>query len=208
MLKDEKEDCHSSRHNPLRASGRPPPDGPRGGMFTALIGPRQQGRKSMSYGRSLACACVVLSLAPCVLVSRRASAQGNYDPLANVPRLLHALDRDGFDALQGQFKVLDAVKNACAGIIPSAWYNNVQPYMVAMLPGRVGDHPAWETTDRSLAPAYFLRQDEAVLLVGSTPPPMAYFSFQTFLFMRYNLDSYHWDPTTGGFFAPYAARSE
>ncbi|HVN77020.1 MAG TPA: hypothetical protein VMT19_11930 [Thermoanaerobaculaceae bacterium] len=159
----------------------------------------------MTPHRSLAFACVVLSFAPCALVPDRAFAQGNRGPLANVPRLLQVLDRDGFETLQGRFLVLDAVKNACGGVIPSAWYNNVQPYMVAMLPGRVGDSPAWETTERKLSPAYFLRQDEALLLVGSTPPPMAYFSFQTFLFMRYDLDSYSYDPTTGGFFRPYEA---
>ena len=159
----------------------------------------------MGYGRSLTFACIVLSLVPCALVPRRASAQGTSGPLANVPKLLQVLKSDGFETLQGRFQVLDAVANACGGVIPSAWYNNVQPYMVAMLPGRVGANPAWETTARSLAPAYFLRQDEAILLVGSTPPPMAYFSFQTFLFMRYDLDSYNYDPKTGGFFAPYEA---
>jgi len=91
------------------------------------------------------------------------------------------------------------------GVIPSAWYNNVQPYMVTMLPGRVGANPAWETTPRSLAPAYFLRQDEAISWWGARLRPWRTFSFQTFLFMRYNADSFNYDPKTGGFFAPYEA---
>ncbi len=159
----------------------------------------------MRSSRYLAFACMVVSLVLGMAGPSRGATPATCEALANVPRLLHELDRDGFEVLQGQFQVLDAVKNTCMGLIPSAWYNNVQPYMVVNLPGRVGDHPAWESTKRSLPPAYFLRQDEAILLVGSTPPPMAYFSFQTFLFMRYNAASYNYDPTTGGFFAPYEA---
>ena len=159
----------------------------------------------MVHGRPLALASIALTLASSASVAQRVSAESASGPLANVPKLLQALQKDGFEALQGRFMELDAVKNACGGAIPSAWYNNVQPYLAALLPGRVGANPAWESTERSLAPAYFLRQDEAIVLVGSTPPPMAYFSFQTFLFMRYDLGSYDLDPKTGGFFRPYEA---
>ncbi|MFI5166161.1 MAG: hypothetical protein ACHQQS_06050 [Thermoanaerobaculales bacterium] len=120
-----------------------------------------------------------------------------------MPKLLDVLGRDGFEAQQGKFQVLDPVKFACTGVIPSAWYNNVQPYMVAVLPGAMTDPVPWERTKRALFVSYLLRQDEAILLVGSTPPPMAYFSFQTFLFTRYNPDSNNFDPATGGFFRPY-----
>lgn len=157
----------------------------------------------MRYGRVLAFACILLNLAPCALISQRALARDRRDPVAKIPRLLKVLDSDGFEVLQGQFQILNAVKNACGGAIPSAWYNNVQPYMVAVLPGAIGDSVPWEKTKRALFPAYLLRQDEALLLVGSTPPPMAYFSFQTFLFMRYNPETYNLDPATGGFFRPY-----
>lgn len=163
----------------------------------------------MPQRRDFAVACIGVGLASCVLMPYRAWAQGGgNDPLANLPKLLQVLSDDGFESLQGQFQVLDAVRNACAGKTPSTWYNNIQPYMVAKLPGNVDDpilSHRWEKTKRSLPPAYFLRQDEAILLIGSTPPPMAYFSFETFLFMRYNPDTYSYDPATGGFFQPYAA---
>jgi hypothetical protein len=80
--------------------------------------------------------------------------------------------------------------------------------MVAVLPGSSDPNEPWpwEITARSLPVSYLMRQDEAILLVGSTPPPMAYFSFQTFLFMRYNIDSYKYDKNTpAGFFQPYEA---
>ena len=159
--------------------------------------------------RFLAVACIVLGLAPCALMPQRAWAQGSNDPVANVPKLLQVLSRDGFEALPGQFKILNPVSMACTGAIPTTFYNNVQAYMSVILPGSVDDlNPKirWERTKRALFPVtYLLRQDEAILLVGSTPPPMAYFSFQTFLFGRYNPATYSYNPATGGFFRPYEA---
>lgn len=141
-----------------------------------------------------------------------ALAQGP-DPITNVPKLLQNLNRDGFEVLQGQFKILDPVKYVCGGLtpgseplIPSTFYNNVQPYITTVLPGAYDDpNPAhrWEQIKRPLFVSFMLRQDEAVLLVGSTPPPMAYFSFQTFLFFRHNPNTNNEDPATGGFFRPY-----
>jgi hypothetical protein len=132
-----------------------------------------------------------------------AVAQGSNDPLAKVPRLLKVLDSDGFEALPGKFRILDPVSMACSGVIPSTWYNNVQPYMSFILGGRTTDPVPWEKTGRAIPVNYLLRQDEAILIVGSTPPPMAYYSFQTFLFARYNPATNSLDPATGGFFRPY-----
>jgi hypothetical protein len=150
-------------------------------------------------------AAVALAVTLCVLTPEGTFAQSN-DPIANVPKLLQVLDRDGFEVLQGQFRKIDPVPMACAGTIPTTWYNNVQPYMTVVLPGAVDDPmPSirWENTTRVLPVTYLLRQDEALLVVGSTPPPMAYFSFQTFLFGRYNPATNSYDPATGGFFKPY-----
>jgi hypothetical protein len=135
----------------------------------------------------------------------RALAQGSNDPLSNIPKLLQTLDRDGFEARQGRFRILDPVLMGCTGVIPTTWYNNVQPYMSVILPGYVWDTVPWEKTKRALPVTYLLRQDEAILIVGSTPPPMAYFSFQTLLFGRHNPATYNYDPATGGFFRPFEA---
>lgn len=153
----------------------------------------------------LAGACI-LGLALCALMPVHALAQASNDPLANIPRLLQVLSGDGFEALPGRFKILDPVTMACSGVIPTTWYNNVQPYMSLILPARFDDpNPSirWEKTRRAIPVNYLLRQDEAILIVGSTPPPMAYYSFQTLLFGRYNPATYSRDPATGGFFRPY-----
>ena len=147
--------------------------------------------------------CIILGLTACALTPHRVLAQGTTDPLANVPKLLEVLSNDGFEALQGQFKILDPVSMACTGVIPSTWYNNVQPYMAFILQGAAGGPVPWEKARRALPVTYLLRQDEAILVIGSTPPPMAYFSFQTFLFGRYNPATYNYDPGTGGFFRPF-----
>ena len=165
----------------------------------------------MTHRRLLAVACIVLGLAPCAIMPRAALAQGINDPLANVPKLMQALSNDGFEARQGQFRILDPVSMACTDrgdgkpYIPSTWYNNVQPYLSIILPGYFWDAVPWEKARRAIPVNYLLRQDEAILIVGSTPPPMAYFSFQTMLFARYNPATYGYDPSTGGFFQPYEA---
>ncbi len=148
----------------------------------------------MRHSRFLAVVCLGLGLD---FLPHRALAQGSNDPLTSVPKLVQLLESDGFEVNVGGFMVLNAVGNVCAGKIPTTWYNNVQPYIVAKLP------LYGEKTARMIPPSYLLRQDEAVLLVGSTPPPMAYFSFQTFLLGRYNPKTNGYDPNTGGFFRPY-----
>jgi hypothetical protein len=159
----------------------------------------------MRHRRFVAVACMGLVLALCAFIPHGAFAQGRNDP-ANVQKLLRVLEKNGFAWRQGKFQVLDAVLNACENKIPSAWYNNVQPYMVAVLPGQANELDPWEISDRSLPVSYFLRQDEAIIVVGSTPPPMAYFSFQTFLFTRYNVNTCDYDKNSpAGFFQPYEA---
>lgn len=167
----------------------------------------------MTQSRFLAVACIVLGSGLCAVILPRALAQGSNDPLANVPKLLQVLDRDGFEALQGQFRILDPVSMACTvrpdgtgrTFIPTTWYNNVEPYMSVILP------PDWENANplfplqRAIPVNYLLRQDEAILVIGSTPPPMAYYSFQTMLFARYNPATKNYDRATGGFYAPYEA---
>jgi hypothetical protein len=155
----------------------------------------------MMQRRFLVVACLVLGLAPCALTQRRAFEPGGNDPIAKAQKLKDVLNRDGFEVLQGSFRMIDPVPMACKGGIPTTWFNNVQPYMTLTLPGAVDDYilsNRWENTTRVLpGVSYLLRQDEALVIVGSTPPPMAYFSFQTFLFGRHN------SATAADFFKPY-----
>lgn len=160
----------------------------------------------MKKNHSLITLFILLSIGITAAGQNRAATQFGNDPLAKVPKLLKVLDSNGFDVRSGQFKILDPVSMACTGVIPSTWYNNVQPYMSFTLDGGGMDAPKpgyWEKTKRAIPVNYLLRQDEAIVIVGSTPPPMAYYSFQTFLFARYNPATNGMDPATGGFFRPY-----
>ena len=155
--------------------------------------------------------CLELALVCSALMPFRALGQGSNDPLANVQKLLQVLSSNGFEWRQGTFRILDPVSMACTDrgdgktYIPSTWYNNVQPYLSILLPGYYWDPVPWEAAHRAIPVNYLLRQDEAILLVGSTPPPMAYYSFQTMLFARYNPATSSYDPALGGFFQPYEA---
>jgi hypothetical protein len=97
----------------------------------------------MTQRRFFVVACIVLGLAPCALTPHRAFAQGGNDPLANVPKLRQVLNRDGFEFQEGRFQILDPPEMACGGMIPSAWYHNVQPYMGVVLDGALGDAVPW-----------------------------------------------------------------
>lgn len=164
-----------------------------------------------SNSHNATAAVMILVLASSALTPNHALAQGSNDPLENVPKLRQVLGDNGFEYLQGQFRILDPVSMACTNrgdgkaYIPSTWYNNVQPYMSILLPGFAADTPQWEKARRAIPVNYLLRQDEAILIVGSTPPPMAYYSFQTMLFARYNPATYSYDPALGGFYQPYEA---
>lgn len=134
-----------------------------------------------------AVACLLL-LAPFVL-QHGAYAQAGDDPLALVPKLLQQLETDGFTVQRGAVARVDLVQLLCQGAAPTAYYNNPgAPYLVLRLP------QAPEETAPVLSPLFYrLREDEAVLVVGRTPPPMAYFSYQTFIYARWNEISANYD---------------
>ena len=75
---------------------------------------------------------------------------------------------------------LNFMKLYCQGLIDSCNGNNVtNRYLTAAVPPLPGQAP-------TLLPVIFrLRRNEAVVLIGPTPPPCDYFSYATFLFSRY-----------------------
>ncbi len=145
--------------------------------------------KLRTITRSAAAACFLLLALSILLID--ASAQEGIDPLARVPRLLQLLNRDGFEVRSGEITHADPTQLVCGGLSVSGWYNNVgAPYLQVNLP------PAPEETVTLAPEVYRLREDEAVLLVGWTPPPVVYFSYQTFLFGK-------WYENSKGPFSPY-----
>ena len=99
------------------------------------------------------------------------------DRLAN---LVLALEADHFEVRRGSMFQPPVVDLACAGLLASCNGNNAtNPYMVASVPP-VGY--AW-SEDPPLG--FMMRPDEAIVLVGQTPPPVTYFSYRSFVFSRF-----------------------
>ena len=94
---------------------------------------------------------------------------------------LSALRADRFQVTRGAMYKPDILQLACDGIAPSCnGNNNTNPYLLALVP------PAGTVLDPTNPSLNFtIRQDEAVVLIGRTPPPVAYFSFRTFALNRF-----------------------
>ena len=94
--------------------------------------------------------------------------------------LVVALEADHFEVRRGSMFQPPVVDLACAGLLASCNGNNAtNPYMVASVPP-VGY--AW-SEDPPLG--FMMRPDEAIVLVGQTPPPVTYFSYRSFVFSRF-----------------------
>ncbi len=94
--------------------------------------------------------------------------------------LVLALQADHFEVRPGHLYNVPVLQMACLGELASCNGNNeTNPYMVTSLP------PVGYPWDQDPPLAFMLRRDEAVVLVGRTPPPMAYFSWRSFVFSRY-----------------------
>jgi hypothetical protein len=102
-------------------------------------------------------------------------------------RLTTALTQRGYIVQEGQlrfFRIEDCLAMpSCVGNNPSS------PYGMYCLPPAPGDTVARRAeppcpTDGDLRWVWRLRQDEALVFVGQTPPSAAYFSFRSYLFSR------------------------
>ena len=112
------------------------------------------------------------------------SGEGGPGTRAPMVAITSALEDAGFAHVNGRFEFIDLARccdpgQSCFGNNPSS------PYARIMLPAatdQVAINPG--TSAEGLAPAWRLRQDEAVLLVGMTPPRAQYFGLTTYLFDR------------------------
>ncbi len=97
-----------------------------------------------------------------------ASAPRSWSALGRVDAFMKILDSSGFSVAEGKFGYRDAVWETCNGLAPQAGTNpwpNVT--LFARLPADSG--PYWQ-----------LGKDEAIVLVGQTPPAVKFFHYQTF----------------------------
>ena len=94
--------------------------------------------------------------------------------------LANYLREAAFEIREGDTIVMDMEKLFCEGILPCGYGNNLAtPYICLSLdelPGNPPNQFPW---------TYRLRQDEALVLFGKTPPACVYFGMQEFLGMRY-----------------------
>ncbi|MCK4733786.1 MAG: hypothetical protein KAT65_15130 [Methanophagales archaeon] len=98
-----------------------------------------------------------------------------------------ALEQDGFIVQQGTLKTIpifdlvnERVLFSCNGNNPSAPY---KAYILPPAPNQSVPNPFADKTNMSIA--YRLRPDEALVLIGKTPPNCTYFSYQSFQFYHF-----------------------
>ncbi len=101
------------------------------------------------------------------------SSPANWSALSKVDALKKTLQDAGFSLQPGQFTYWDLVQATCQGEAPRAG-NNPWPsvYLSVELPQGTGD-------TSQMTRYWQLGEDEAVVLVGQTPPSVRYFGYQT-----------------------------
>ena len=105
-----------------------------------------------------------------------ASVPANWSALDKVDALKVALQEAGFRLTPGDFKAHDLAQETCTGKIPQAG-TNPWPNVTFFL-----EFPPHPGVTPMLVPGYWqLGEDEAIVLVGQTPPAAAYFSYQSFV---------------------------
>jgi hypothetical protein len=104
-----------------------------------------------------------------------ASSGPNWPALDKVDTLKASLEKAGFSLTPGEFAAHDLVQETCTGKIPQAGTNpwpNVTFFL--QLPAHPGVQPM-------PVPGYWqLGEDEAIVLVGQTPPPALFYSYEVF----------------------------
>ena len=98
--------------------------------------------------------------------------------LDKVPKFLEELENAGFSLHEGKVEYIDLVKQCCEGKVPDTLANNPWPNAYLTLKNLTPEsypqlsYPPW---------IWQLGKDEAIVLVGQTPPAVAYFSYQSFM---------------------------
>jgi len=105
------------------------------------------------------------------------SADKGWSALDNVERFMDTLHKAGFGVQEGDLGFCDLVKLTCEGKVRDALANN--PWPNAYITINLDPH---EGVPRPpIDYIWQLREDEAIVLIGQTPPAAAYFSYQSFV---------------------------
>ncbi len=105
------------------------------------------------------------------------SAGTSWSALDKVDGFIKTLGKAGFGVQEGDFAFWDLVKDTCEGNIRDALANN--PWPNAYISMYFDPHEGVATPPVDVF--WQLREDEAIVLVGQTPPAAAYFSYQSFV---------------------------
>ena len=106
------------------------------------------------------------------------SADTNWSALEKAPRFLKEVEGAGFKWQEGKFSFYDLIKAACEKSIFTAMGNNPWPnaYFTLQIP-----NPEDANYKLPYSLMWQMRQDEAIVLIGQTPPNIRYFSFQSWV---------------------------
>jgi hypothetical protein len=100
-----------------------------------------------------------------------------------------ALQQDAFDVNPGAAFPINLVQRWCTNTLPAwlpfdhALYSNSQPYLVTAVP-----KSASEPDPAKMSPLFQLGPEEAIVVIGLTPPPERYFGIYAFLRTRVSPD--------------------
>jgi hypothetical protein len=118
----------------------------------------------------------VLLLVPCAFAQPMSQYPLNSKALS---RFQNALKQEGFDVSYGRAEAWNPTADWCDYKIDSAQGVNNEPYLQVLIPKSSQD-PGYP----GLTQDFQLRQDESIVLIGLTPPPVKYFSYTPYLYTR------------------------
>lgn len=111
------------------------------------------------------------AVAALVLCASPAFSQQAAQHPGSIARFTDNLSRAGLGSAEGSMVQLDPAQLCCEGELPwGMYFNKATPYIAVKIP----------PIDAPL-PVFLLRPDEAVVVIGVTPPEAEYFSYQLYL---------------------------
>ena len=126
----------------------------------------------------------------CMAVALSASPQPGRNG-AGLDVFQGALAKEGFDAHAAPITFVDLAKEYCAGNMASAQFMNLDAPYLAVRPWKSAEELQTESQLAIGTPpippaseAFRLRPDEAIVLIGLTPPPAKYFSYTPYLMRK------------------------
>ncbi len=127
------------------------------------------------------------------LVSFTLAQQATPDEVSDIDAFTTALVLDGFTVQEGAMGVIPIIDLYNMGVLPSCYGNNPStPYVMCFVPPPPGQPVAVEDSqgtgslDGQTLIQYRLQPDEAIVMIGRTPPACSYFSYRSYMYDRFS----------------------